>query len=617
MPRPKNSVLRSYFEITRDNQAICRNDNCDNRLLNTHAGNLERHLKKIHPVIFESYVKRKGRRGGALITNFKSEVLSTSPSPSDVLTTTTTSFEREATPKLSSAVNKEHIQMALVELFTKCGRPLSMAEDPPFKMLVTPILEALDMKLNERSVMKNITQYSINLKNEIMEELRGRLISLKIDAATMNSISVLGVNVQYIKDNSVVIKTIAIKQLTQQLTSEYLKNIILEVLNSYEINLNQVVTITTDNGADMVKADNDLNDDISSSSSDEVCMDYDLPMDNITNVRCGTHILQLCAAEVMKSTDIKQKLDSIRALIRKLRTQKYINSIKCGDYKMPSLDNVAKWSSTYLMLEHFVALKVFIDDNLDISDDIWTFADEFIKVFQVIYTATKKLQSENLIYSDLYIEITNITIQLDNLPHSDLKLYLTESLNRQKNKLLENNLFVTAIYLDPRIKVCLTSNQRESAKSCIMQLQNRLLNLNDYDDCVTMESVETEESPTNSPLTVSNAVDDELEEYFKSFEKASNMDISTTSHSIEQDILIYENQNRLGIKENIIDYWSKQKNALSEIAYVVLAIPCTQVSVERLFSALKYMLSDQRNKPSSTNLEHILLVRANGHFIYD
>ncbi|XP_046803244.1 uncharacterized protein LOC124419057 [Lucilia cuprina] len=615
MPRPKNSALYSYFLITMDKQAICRNENCDNKILNSHPGNLERHLKKIHPLIFECYLKKK-LYNDVLTTNIKREVLNDS-SVSDGFTT---SFNSETTPAWTSAINKEHIQMALVELFTKCGRPISLAEDRPFKMLVTPTLESLNMKVDEHNVITLITQYSNNIKNEVKEELCGRLISLKIDGVTVNSVSVLSVNVQFIKNNSVAIKTIAIKKITQQPTSEYLKNIVLEVLSSYEINLNQVVTITTDNGANMI---NDSNYDISSSSSDEVCnitdflgMDSNLSMDNIINVRCGSYILQKCATDVIKSTDIKKKLDSIRALIKKLGTQKYTNLMKCGDYKMPLLDNIAKCSSTYLMLQHFISLKEFIDDNLDVSLDIWNFANEFIKVFQVMNTASNKLQSENLIYSDLYIEITNITIKLENLPYSDLKQYLTESLNRQKNKMLENDLFVTAIYLDPRIKVCLTSSQRARAKNCIMQLHTRLLYLKDYDECEPMQSTETDESITNSPLTVSNAVDDELEEYFKSFEKTSDMDIST-SHSIDQDILIYENQNRLGIKENIIDYWSQQKNALTEIAFVVLAIPCTQVSVERLYSAIEYIQSDQLNKPSSTNLEHILLVRANGNFSTD
>ncbi|KNC27041.1 hypothetical protein FF38_02299 [Lucilia cuprina] len=182
MPRPKNNVLRSYFIITRDNQAICRNEKCDNRLLNTHGGNLERHLRKVHPNIFESYSEKK-LHGGVLITKIKRDLLNASPANDSF----TTSFNSETTPTLSSAINKEHIQMALVELFTKCGRPLSLAEDRPFKMLVTPILEALDMKVNEHSVMKLITKYSNNIKNEIKEELRGRLISLKIDGVTVNS----------------------------------------------------------------------------------------------------------------------------------------------------------------------------------------------------------------------------------------------------------------------------------------------------------------------------------------------------------------------------------------------------------------------------------------------
>ncbi|KNC27004.1 hypothetical protein FF38_02300 [Lucilia cuprina] len=182
MPRPKNSALYSYFLITMDKQAICRNENCDNKILNSHPGNLERHLKKIHPLIFECYLKKK-LYNDVLTTNIKREVLNDS-SVSDGFTT---SFNSETTPAWSSAINKEHIQMALVELFTKCGRPLSLAEDRPFKMLVTPTLESLNMKVDEHNVITLITQYSNNIKNEVKEELCGRLISLKIDGVTVNS----------------------------------------------------------------------------------------------------------------------------------------------------------------------------------------------------------------------------------------------------------------------------------------------------------------------------------------------------------------------------------------------------------------------------------------------
>ncbi|XP_060856315.1 uncharacterized protein LOC132934050 [Metopolophium dirhodum] len=53
---------------------------------------------------------------------------------------------------------------------------------------------------------------------------------------------------------------------------------------------------------------------------------------------------------------------------------------------------------------------------------------------------------------------------------------------------------------------------------------------------------------------------------------------------------------------------------LHELAKVVFSVPGTQVSVERLFSGLKFILSPYRTNISSSNLEDQLLVRTNRLF---
>lgn len=84
---------------------------------------------------------------------------------------------------------------------------------------------------------------------------------------------------------------------------------------------------------------------------------------------------------------------------------------------------------------------------------------------------------------------------------------------------------------------------------------------------------------------------------------------------LESNFLMYERQQRLPLNENILDFWSNQNTTLSTIAYVLLVIPTTQINVQRLFSALKYILADGRNR--LTDLEHVQLVRANGIFNYE
>lgn len=50
---------------------------------------------------------------------------------------------------------------------------------------------------------------------------------------------------------------------------------------------------------------------------------------------------------------------------------------------------------------------------------------------------------------------------------------------------------------------------------------------------------------------------------------------------------------------------------LYELAQVILAVPPKQVSVERLFSGLKFILSPHRSKMNSDVIDNILLIRLN------
>ena len=51
--------------------------------------------------------------------------------------------------------------------------------------------------------------------------------------------------------------------------------------------------------------------------------------------------------------------------------------------------------------------------------------------------------------------------------------------------------------------------------------------------------------------------------------------------------------------------------SLQKTAKILSAMPVTQVSVERLFSSIKFILSDQRSSTKQDLLKAILLLRAN------
>lgn len=74
------------------------------------------------------------------------------------------------------------------------------------------------------------------------------------------------------------------------------------------------------------------------------------------------------------------------------------------------------------------------------------------------------------------------------------------------------------------------------------------------------------------------------------------------------------NPKRMKTNEKVWPFWEKHTNtyaALYALAKIVLAVPGTQVSVERLFSQLKFILNDNRANLSSTVLNNILLLKSN------
>lgn len=79
----------------------------------------------------------------------------------------------------------------------------------------------------------------------------------------------------------------------------------------------------------------------------------------------------------------------------------------------------------------------------------------------------------------------------------------------------------------------------------------------------------------------------------------------------------YIEQKRLSHKSDVLKFWKQMETTypeLSELAKTIFSVPSTQVSVERLFSGLKFILSPYRTSISSKNLEDQLLVRTNRLF---
>ncbi|CAH1732242.1 unnamed protein product [Aphis gossypii] len=97
-------------------------------------------------------------------------------------------------------------------------------------------------------------------------------------------------------------------------------------------------------------------------------------------------------------------------------------------------------------------------------------------------------------------------------------------------------------------------------------------------------------------------------------ESNESQSLSSSRQSMREKIEDFGRVERLTYKADVINYWKENKIAkpeLFELAQILMAVPATQVSVERSFSGLKFILSDLRSSLSSDILEDILIIRGN------
>lgn len=229
-----------------------------------------------------------------------------------------------------------------IELVSINGRPLSLIEDSGFRRIIDPILAGLksDLAISCDSVRRNVKLRALEVRNSITKELNGKFLSLKVDAASRLNRSLLGINVQYIKDGTIILRTLAVKDLLVRHTAENLKLSILETLRDYAIDLKQIVCVTTDNAANMLKTVSLMSSANQNGSSDSSTLsgsesDSDSTSDTLTaeemsgdedddlegivggnfnisepgtvvsSMRCAAHTLQLAVNGVLKMADYK------------------------------------------------------------------------------------------------------------------------------------------------------------------------------------------------------------------------------------------------------------------------------------------------------------------------
>ncbi|KAM7306571.1 uncharacterized protein ISCGN_010274 [Ixodes scapularis] len=637
MGRSKQNPVRKYFKYDlKLDRSACQIGECNVVMSSNHAANLERHIHRCHAreyaqLELEKLSTSKRARDDSVELQPKRR---DQPSIRDALA---------KSPGAVVNITSKTLMDGCVELVTKNGRPFRLIDGSGFQKIVDPILKGLKEKtsINSENVRAKVNQEAQEARDNISRSLKDRLISLKMDCATRLDRAILGINVQYIKDGKLVLRALAMKELFERHTAECLKTEVMKVLSAYNVKVEQVYSITTDNGANMLKtgellkecsaeesessySENEESDErakcagesrdaVFGSFEGTITLDDDGPL--LQGMRCAAHTLQLAVHDTLKEPTLADFIKKSRTLSKKLRSQTIMSLIRKLKLKKPVIDCSTRWMSTVLMLRRLLELREFCDDLFSADDEVhfteedWLNTEQIVLSFSAAEAATKVLQREQLTMGDFYGTWLKCRMQTSKVD-SPIATALVAFMKRREKWLLGNNLFCAAIYLDPRYHVSLSSDEKSRAKQHLMRTWEQMKTASEQ------PRVRLLDSPDSSDRAETLSADDDLELFLKEREEGSSESRTKSSRKsaqIERLLESFEREPRIKKEANVLEFWRKEKPRFPELyqlAVVALAVPATQVSVERAFSGLKYILSCQRTRLTPTTLDDVLLLRS-------
>ncbi|XP_058464113.1 uncharacterized protein LOC131438255 isoform X2 [Malaya genurostris] len=421
-------------------------------------------------------------------------------------------------------------------------------------------------------------------------------------------------------------------QLDGKHTGKYLRSQILEILKDYNIGIENVFSITCDNGANMLSTVKDLqktfpnNLIMESENADGLEEDQEESniLSNILNafknsvnlITCAVHTMQLSVTDVTKSKDTE--IREITKVAKACRKMSYKNDFGNGSHVLPPLYAKTRWGGAFLMIQHFSKNFSFYVEmgkkhsELDLSKN-WQFIHDFTEAFEPVFSATTKIQEKHVGLSDFYLAWLD-TIRKVNLVSNPLAVELSNTLTTRLNTLKENMPLKSALLLDPRFNFhksnVFTLNERVEIRQFIKTTHKKLCDI----------SSRINETPlSDSPNNNTNAgeedeLDDFLTDMFGGALSAASSSTSQKECSLEEQLIMLDVSPRQPHSLDVWKYWTDRRLThpeLYDIATLIYTIPSNQVSIERAFSALALLLTSERSAFNNDTLQNIFIARVN------
>lgn len=391
--------------------------------------------------------------------------------------------------------------------------------------------------------------------------------------------------------------TIGVLELAYTHTSSHISEWFEKLLTEWRICKDQVVTVVTDNGANILAA-------------------VKTTFGTHKHLPCFAHTLNLVTQRPLNEiSDVQNIISKIKTIVTFFK-----HSVKASDelrkiceFKLKQ-SVPTRWNSIFYMIDRFLLCSnhiasILINNpqgpsmlsatDIDIAREI----NLVLKPFEV---ATRELCGENYITGSTVIPLIHCLIKkceqinVINPIALQLKSALLDNLNRRFGRMEEIQNLTIATILDPRFKT-LHSNNPLAFSKAIRTIRLKLADLKTNSSSSNKESSDDDTETADSLWSFHNEL----------VSKKASENSEDNNERMPTDLKHFLNQPTIPIHENIIKFWDVHKMMYPNIAKIAepyLSLIATSVPSERLFSKAGNIMNAKRNRLSGEKLQQLLFL---------
>ncbi|XP_055534605.1 uncharacterized protein LOC129724041 [Wyeomyia smithii] len=517
--------------------------------------------------------------------------------------------------KIPVAIDRQSVAAAVVKLVTIHHLPLQAVQWEGMQILLKPICDALGTSLN-RSVSQSYVSLVANAVRELItQEVKCRLISIRIDSASRQNRLVIGVHSQFAVNGEIVVRTLGIIEFKERPTAKLLKSEIIRILDIYEISLEQVFSVTYDNGeeqhAQSLNAQEAVDyDDITEEAAATLTLDgvmHELG-NSIDLVRSPMSIMQSAIGDVVNQFD--REIRDITLVAKNCRKLIYKSEFDSTTLP-PFYGGKSSWDSIYLMLKHFSDHDNLFKKlgsrygELDLSEHR-KYIKDYVAAFRPLYNCVKNMNGKHVSLADFNLRWLHTIFELSKLETTNRFVEnLTAALQTRLASLKNSMAFNCALFVDPRVhyynSTLFDAGEKDKIKKYIFATWEKLSQF--------------QSKAVDIPKTDQEIVQEEMDLMIsKMFGDSRPGNNSEGVLMFQKQLNTLEVDTRQNASVDIWAHWMARKSShpeLHSLATIFLAVPSNPVALDRTFSALDLVVSDARSKLSDVTLNNILIVKLN------